>query len=37
MGQRPGLPRAGPGDDPDEALRCGNSLPLGWIQFLKDA
>ena len=36
VGQRPGLPRAGPGDDPDEALSGSDSLPLGRIQVLKD-
>lgn len=29
MGQSPGLPRAGSGDDPDEALSGSDSLPLG--------
>ena len=36
MRQRPGLTGTGPSDDPDEALCGGNSLPLGWIQLLKD-
>lgn len=37
VGQRPGLAGARPGDDPDEALGGGNSLPLGGIQALQDA
>ena len=36
VGQRPGLSRTRPGDDPDKAFGGGDGLPLGWIQLLED-
>ena len=36
VGQRPGLSRTRPGNDPDKAFGGGDGLPLGWIQLLED-